>query len=254
MPATFAAANTVLADVRSRTSGLAIKSVLDVGAGAGAAALAAQQWFGPSRVTLIEREEPMARAARKLFPTAGIRLSDFTKLEAFPPHDLVVAAYTLGEAKEPDVAARLWSAANVALVVIEPGTPEGFSLVRRIRSDLLSAGAHMIAPCPGEGPCPLVAPDWCHFGARVERSSLHRRLKDAELNYEDEKFSYVALGRETAGLAASRIIRRPEHRPGLVVLETCTPAGVKTCRVPRGDRERFRAARQAVWGEEWQAG
>jgi ribosomal protein RSM22 (predicted rRNA methylase) len=254
MPATYAAANTVLAEVHARTSGMVIESVLDVGAGAGAATLAAQQWFAPCRITLLERKEPMADVARRLFPNAEIRLTDFTKLEALPPHDLVVAAYTLGEAKDRNMVASLWRAARVALVVIEPGTPEGFSLVRDIRSDLLSAGARMLAPCPGEGLCPLVLPDWCHFGARVERSSLHRRLKDAELNYEDEKYSYVALGRETTLVAPARIIRRPEQRPGLIILETCTPSGVTTCRVPKADRERFRAARKATWGDEWRPG
>jgi ribosomal protein RSM22 (predicted rRNA methylase) len=254
MPATFAAANAVMAEVHRRLSGLVIESVLDVGAGTGAATLAAQQWFGPSRITLIEREESMANAARKMLPDAEIRLSDFTKIEAFPPHDLVVAAYALGETKDPDVAERLWRAAQVALVVIEPGTPEGFSLVRHVRSGLLQAGARMLAPCPGEGSCPLVAPDWCHFGARVERSALHRRLKEAELNYEDEKFSYVALAREAALLAPARIIRRPEQRPGLIVLEVCTSGGVETCRITRRDREPFRTARRAGWGDEWRVG
>ena len=196
----------------------------------------------------------MARAARKLFPKSEIRLCDFTKIDSFPPHDLVVAAYALSEAKDPEVATRLWRAAQVALVVIEPGTPAGFSLVRQIRSDLIQGGARMLAPCPSEGSCPLVSPDWCHFGARVERSSLHRRLKDAELNYEDEKYSYVALGREAALLAPARIIRRPEHRPGLIILETCTPSGVTACRVSKGDHERFRGARKANWGDEWRPG
>jgi ribosomal protein RSM22 (predicted rRNA methylase) len=254
MPATYAAANAVMAEVHRRLSGVVIDSVLDVGAGTGAATLAVQQWFEPSRITLVEREEAIANAARKMLPHAEIRASDFTKIEAFPPHDLVIASYALGEAKDPDVAARLWRAAQVAFVVIEPGTPEGFSLIRRIRSDLLRCGARMLAPCPGEGPCPVVEPDWCHFGARVERSALHRRLKDAELNYEDEKFSYVVLGREAAPMAAARIIRRPEQRPGLIVLETCTPPGLETFRITKRDRERFRAARRAGWGDEWRSG
>jgi ribosomal protein RSM22 (predicted rRNA methylase) len=82
-------------------------------------------------------------------------------------------------------------AARVALVVIEPGTPRGAGAIRTIREELLAAGAHMLAPCPAAMPCPLAAPDWCHFAARVERSSLHRRIKEGALGYEDEKYSYV---------------------------------------------------------------
>ena len=87
----------------------------------------------------------------------------------------------------------------------------------------------------------------------MERSSLHRRVKDANLNYEDEKFSYVALSREPAALAPARIIRRPEHHPGLVVLEVCRADGTGALRVPRRDRPAFRAARGATWGDPWTA-
>jgi ribosomal protein RSM22 (predicted rRNA methylase) len=109
----------------------------------------------------------------------------------------------------------------------------------------------MAAPCPAATPCPLAAPDWCHFAARVERSSIHRRIKDAELGYEDEKFSYVAVAREPVELPASRIIRRPRQRPGLIVLEICAPAGVQSVHASRRDRETFRAARKATWGSAW---
>ena len=80
---------------------------------------------------------------------------------------------------------------------------------------------------------------------------MHRRIKDAELGYEDEKFSYVAVAREPVDLPASRIIRRPQQRPGLIELETCAPEGVRTVRAPHHERETFRAARKAAWGSVW---
>jgi ribosomal protein RSM22 (predicted rRNA methylase) len=143
----------------------------------------------------------------------------------------------------------LWQAARVALVVIEPGTPEGFRLIRRIRGEVLQAGARMVAPCPMEASCPIVEPDWCHFAARVERSSIHRRVKDAELGYEDEKYSYVALAREVVEPARGRIVRRPLTQAGLIVLDTCTASGLRTERVTKRDRDAFRAARKATWGD-----
>jgi ribosomal protein RSM22 (predicted rRNA methylase) len=167
-----------------------------------------------------------------------------------PRHDLVIAAYSLGEFGER-MAGRLWQAARVALVVIEPGTPKGFAQIRDIRAELLAAGARMVAPCPWEGNCPIADPDWCHFAARVERSSMHRRIKEAELGYEDEKFSYVALAREAGTLAGARVVRRPQHRPGLIVLETCTPGNLRTEKVTKRDREAFRRARKTGWGDEW---
>ena len=245
MPATYAAAFAVLRELRH----CPVASILDIGAGAGGAALAALSWFPQlDLITLVERDAALTDAASEFLPGAKILRQNFLRMEAFPAHDLVIAAYALGEAPPSNIVSRLWQAARVAFVLIEPGTPRGFALVRDARSQLLAAGAHMLAPCPGGGACPIVDPDWCHFAARVERSSLHRRLKEAELSYEDEKFSYVAVSREPAAPASARIIRRPRHQPGLIVLETCTPRGIETVRVGRRDRDSFRAARHAVWG------
>jgi ribosomal protein RSM22 (predicted rRNA methylase) len=251
MPATFAAAHAVLRELRERLGARPISSVLDIGAGAGSASLAARQCFPETRtITLVERDSALAAAARQWLPEAAVVLEDVTHIHTLPPHDLVMAAYSLGEIGEP-LAARLWQAARVALVAIEPGTPRGYALILKARQELLEAGAHMVAPCPAATPCPLAAPDWCHFAARVERSSMHRRIKDAELGYEDEKFSYVAVAREPVELPAARIIWRPQQRPGLIVLETCAPAGVESVHAPRSDRETFRAARKASWGAAW---
>lgn len=246
MPATYAAATVALRELQP----CPITSVLDIGAGAGAAALAAARWFPAlERITLLERDAALADAAQEFLPQAHILRENFLRTATFPPHDLVIAAYSLGEAPASNIISRLWQAARVALVVVEPGTSRGFALIREIRTRLLEAGAHMLAPCPGGGACPITDPDWCHFAARVERSSLHRRLKEADLNYEDEKFSYVAFTRSPAQPAECRIIRRPRHQPGLIVLETCTSRGLGTLRVAKRDRERFRAARRAAWGD-----
>jgi ribosomal protein RSM22 (predicted rRNA methylase) len=246
MPATYAAAYTVLRELSARIG--AIGSVLDAGAGTGAASLAARAHFPDARNTLLERDSAFAAAARHWLPDAALIAADIARIGVLPPHDLVIAAYGLGEFGAP-LALSLWQAARVALVLIEPGTPSGFSLIRQVRADLLAAGAHMVAPCPAETPCPLAGSDWCHFAARVERSSLHRRVKGGDLGYEDEKFSYVALARRPVDLPAARIIRHPIHHPGLIEIETCTPAGLRSERISKRDRERFRAARKAVWGD-----
>ena len=78
---------------------------------------------------------------------------------------------------------------------------------------------------------------------------MHRRVKGGELGYEDEKYSYVALTREPVERAAARIVRRPRHQAGLIVIDTCTAAGLTTERVTKRDKERFRKARQASWGD-----
>lgn len=253
LPATYAASYRVLEEVRGRLGERAIATVLDIGAGTGAASLAGQHWFPGAAITMIERDGAFADAARECVPQALVRMDDAARMEAFPAHDLVMASYSLGELPAA-VALRAWRAARVALVIIEPGTPAGFERIRGARDRLLSEGAHMIAPCPAESPCPMASPDWCHFAARVERSSMHRRIKQGDLSYEDEKFSYLAVAREPAPLANARVIRRPEHRPGLVILQACQGARIAEVRVPHRERERFRAARAVAWGDAWDSG
>ncbi len=256
MPATYAAAHAVLGEVRRMLGERAVATVLDIGAGAGAATLAARQWFPNAGLTLIERHGAVAEAAREWLPDATILKSDATRMENLPPHDLVMAAYSVaemggavGSTVGSTMGPRLWRAARVALAAIEPGTPRGFGVIRELRRELLAAGAHMLAPCPGAMECPMAGEDWCHFAARVERSSLHRRVKGGALGYEDEKYSYVALAREPAVLPDARVIRHPQHQPRLVVLEVCTAQGLRQRHVRKRDREQFRAARQAAWGD-----
>jgi ribosomal protein RSM22 (predicted rRNA methylase) len=245
MPATYAASCKVLDELR----GVPVASVLDIGAGGGSAALAAHEKFPQAReITMVERDPLLAEAAREWLPAAHILTGDLRRMTTFPPHDLVIAAWSLGELPAPTVA-RLWEAARVALGVIEPGTLRGAASVRKIREELLAAGAHMAAPCPAAMPCPMVEPDWCYFAARVELSSMQRRIRGGDLSYQDERFSYVALVRDPVALPRARILRRPRHHPGLIELEVCTAQGRRSERATRKrDRDAFRAARHAEWG------
>ncbi len=212
-------------------------------------------FFGAAAVELIESSVAMVAAGRELLPEGVWRRGSLGE-SAIPAADLVIANYALGELREGDrerVVERAWKAARV-LVVVEAGSSAGFAVVRGIRDRLLGEGARMIAPCPGEASCPVAEGDWCHFGARLERSALHRQAKQGTLSYEDEKYSYVVLAKGEGARAAGRVIRRPVHQPGLVELMVCDGAKVVREQVRKKDKEKFRAARHAAWGGEWPAG
>ncbi len=92
--------------------------------------------------------------------------------------------------------------------------------------------------------------DWCHFSARVARSSLHRQVKGGSLPYEDEKFGYVAATRFPAAAAEGRIVRRPQTRKGQVLLDLCTEGGaLRRDTVTKRHGTRYKAARDAEWGD-----
>ena len=144
-----------------------------------------------------------------------------------------------------------WEACAGALAVIEPGSNAGFRRILEARAQLIARGARIVAPCPHAAACPLPAGDWCHFGARVNRTSLQRRLKGGELGYEDEKYAYVVAVRDAGSPAEARVIRRPRPARGRVTLRLCRRDGLGEEVVARSRGAEYRQARRAAWGDAW---
>ncbi|GAA2594847.1 small ribosomal subunit Rsm22 family protein [Streptomyces axinellae] len=270
MPATFAAASAALRALAFRIPGWAPGSHLDVGGGTGAATWAAAGVWGAPRVTtVLDWAEPALDLGRELaarapagpLPDAEWRRGSLRGGGAeLAPADLVTVSYVLGELAEEDRRAAVDAAvgaARHAVVLVEPGTPEGYARVIEARRALIAAGLRVLAPCPHDGACPIVpGEDWCHFSVRVSRSSLHRRVKGGELPYEDEKFSYVAAVRDLGGApgvpAPARIVRKPQLRKGQVLLDLCEREGSLARRtVTKREGPRYREARKADWGDPW---
>ena len=190
----------------------------------------------------------MIASGRELLPGASWLEGDVSSARG--PADLVVASYVLGELNDvAGAAARLWEQTADTIAFVEPGTPAGYRRVLAARAAVIEAGGHTVAPCPHDLTCPLPANDWCHFAVRLPRSKLHRRAKNVELGYEDEKFSYAVLSRERASKAAARIIRQPQVRSGHVNLVTCEPDGIHDRTISRKQGGLYKQARSAAWGD-----
>jgi ribosomal protein RSM22 (predicted rRNA methylase) len=259
-PATYAAAAAAFRQVAARRLGWRPTTLLDVGSGLGATvAAAAAVWPGFTSATCVEVDPRVATVGPAVARAAGVAdvrwlTQDARRLPA-GSFDLVTAGYVLNEldpGAAGEVAAAAWAATAGILVLVEPGRPAEYRALLHRRSELLAAGAKMVAPCPHERPCPLAGDDWCHFGQRLARTVAHREAKGATLAYEDEKYSYLAVARtaprEPAG---SRVLRRPLRRKGVVLLRLCTPDGEAVDRVvPRSGGDGYRIARQAEWGAE----
>jgi ribosomal protein RSM22 (predicted rRNA methylase) len=275
MPATAAAVRAAIAEVRRALPGWAPASLADLGAGTGGAAWAvAAELPGLSTVTLYEQAAAAISLGRSICaasPAAALRQGTWLPWRlpaagdpaAVPVTDLVTAAYILGEltAAQQDQLTALAARAS-AVVIVEPGTPDGHRRVLAARQRLLAAGLTVVAPCPHQLACPVAVPgDWCHFAARVQRSARHRQAKGADLSYEDEKFSYVAAVRGGASPAgagplppAARVIRRPQLRKNLVLLDLCTARGTTGRQLIGKSSADYRRARKVTWGEGWDAG
>ena len=155
----------------------------------------------------------------------------------------------IGDAERESLAGLLWAKTRDTLLVVEPGTPAGYARIIALRAQLIADGAHVAAPCPHDGKCPLQAPDWCHFTQRLQRSRAHKQIKGVELPFEDEKFAYVALTRAQVAERPSRVLAQPAVTKVEIAAKLCTPEGLVLSKVPRRAKADYASARRWRWGD-----
>ncbi len=253
MPATFGAVSKALELTLKQWDGN-ISSVLDVGAGTGAASHAAELLTECDNITCLEREEGMISLGKELMSARNISaewIKEDISSDAISQHaDLVISSYCLNElspSSRKNALLKLWESTDKLLLIVEPGTPEGFSQLKAARELLISEGGYIVAPCPYDGACMLPENDWCHFTVRIARSKLHKQLKGGEVPYEDEKFSFLAVSREKCS-GSARILRHPKIESGKITLKLCTTEGICE-KIVTKKSQLFKAARKSDSGD-----
>ncbi|KAL8238878.1 hypothetical protein R6Q59_015445 [Mikania micrantha] len=240
MPAVFSACHRVLSEVKRRLPEFKPTKVLDFGAGTGSAFWAMREVWPHSqeRVNFIEPSQSMQRAGLSLMKDLKNlpHIQSYGSIQALNQnisksernHDLVIASYVLGEIPSfkdrITIVRQLWDLTQDVLVLMEPGTPHGSDIISQVRSHILwmekrksrklgklssqnsmdlmtqKCGAHIVAPCPHDGACPLDnSGKYCHFVQRLQRTTSQLAYKQSNgiplRGFEDEKFSYVVFKR-----------------------------------------------------------
>src|SRR4051812_18141702 len=176
LPATYAAIRASLAAIAERRPDFAPANLLDIGAGPASALWASRDcWDSLEAATLVETSAAIRKVGMRLADASPVRVAWIdanieTGLPALPQADLVTLSYVLDELPPVSIGRvvdQLWAMTGDTLVVVEPGTPAGWQRILAVRNRLIAAGAHLVAPCPHQAACPLVALDWCHFARRV---------------------------------------------------------------------------------------
>ncbi|MCA3564857.1 MAG: SAM-dependent methyltransferase [Methylocystis sp.] len=263
MPATYAAAQRALQALTEAAADFRPLSVLDVGCGPGTAGFAAAAAFpSVTDFTFSDRNGPFLALAEALAPAvlAGRNLHisplELEAAETLPGADLVIASYVLAErpaAVQAKLVLALWQAAQGALVLVEPGTPDGFRRLAEARAALVALGGHIAAPCTHENLCPksrTAADDWCRFFVRVQRSRDHRHLKGGDRPFEDEPFIYLAVMREPATARLShRIVGRPNRTKACIKLPVCGGDGASAWSIASREKKLFKLFHKMEWGD-----
>ena len=261
LPATYAAVAFCLAELTRRHPRFTPQSVLDAGSGPGTAAWAvAAAYTDILNVTFLDNNLRFLKLAGSLaaqsnhpaLQRARALNGDISNPRPDASADLVVAAYALAElplAKSHNAAIALWRVCKNTLLIIEPGTPQGFARIHRVRAALIAEGAYLMAPCTHMNSCPLIAPDWCHFSVRLPRSREHMHAKKATVPFEDEKFSYVIASRQPVSLHGARILAPPVESKAEIKFKLCAENGLTQRSIARRDKAEYKRARKLEWGD-----
>ncbi len=261
LPATYAAVAFCLAQLAGGRPQFSPQTLLDAGSGPGTAAWAATAAYPSiSTVTFLDNNLPFLKLASSLAAQGGhVALqaartlnSDLGNLPGEASADLIIAAYALAElplAKARETAIALWKACKNTLLVIEPGTPQGFARIHEVRVALLAEGANLIAPCTHVNSCPMQPPDWCHFSVRLARRREHMHAKKATVPFEDEKFSYLIASRQPGALEGARILSPPAESKAEIKFKLCTGNGLAQQSIARRDKAEYKRVRKLEWGD-----
>ncbi|KAF7726356.1 37S ribosomal protein S22 [Apophysomyces ossiformis] len=245
LPSTYAAITNVFQEVSKRMADFKPRSMLDFGTGPGTAIWAAQRIFDVDKFVGVDLSENMLRVAEQLEETVGKNKKiEFQRYLAMDPQasksDLVVSAFTLGDissaAIQKSTIQQLWDQTGDVLILIDRGTPIGFSNIARARQWVLESGddVHVVAPM---------------------------KTKHSKLNLEDSKYSYVVLRRgrrpensnsiQQQAYFWPRLVSPPLKNKGHVVMDVCSQSGeIQRMTIPKSQGKiPYRDARKVMWGD-----
>ncbi len=217
-------------DAFARLATLERLRIVDLGAGVGATSVGFLAWLagaraahGAERTVRVELhavelgaaaarayEDAVRIASRAIGVETAVTVEarDF-RGTALPEADLVLCQTALNEllAGELHAASTVelverWSRA-APLLVLEPALRTTTRALMALRDDLLARGAaRVVAPCPHQGPCPMLAKpaDWCHEARRIEQTPRVAAI-DRIVGRRDGRALFACLATEPARAA-----------------------------------------------------
>ena len=237
-----------------------LKTLLDIGAGTGTASWVASDYLGLENITCIENEinmlslgKQLMQANNKIYDIAKWKKQNVLTENIEEKADLVITAYMLNELNQKNlnsILEKLWNATNKLLLIVEPGTPESYNRLMKIRNYYIEKNAEIVAPCPHTKECKIQNDDWCCFSCRIARTKIHKLLKEGESPYEDEKFCYLALYKDKIQNKESRILRHPKIQSGLIRLKLCNKdSSINEVIITKRDKELYKTAKKSKVGD-----
>jgi len=247
MPATQAVCEKVFSIIKTEDN---ITSFLDLGCGTGSATYEALKIF--SNLLTIHLIDIDSSYSYNFCKPHQFFKQNFKDLCLIQSYDIIVISYALSECDNDlveKVLLKAWKKTNRYLIIIEPGTTYGYTSFLKARQYLIEQGAFLVAPCPHELTCPLAKPDWCHFKIRLNRTKIHRQIKQGTQSFEDESYTFGIFSKQYSQIKNKRIIKKPIRRKGHILFDLCTSDGLQREIISRKDKNRYIKAKKLIWGD-----
>lgn len=258
MPATYEVVKKVIQKTFEKNS-FDIQSILDIGAGTGSGSIAISELLSIQKIYCYEKIEAMQKVGKDIMKNGNTILKnaewknfDFVKDNIEIKPDLIICSYVINEIDKSYRSLcinKLYNATNNLIILIEPGTPEGFKNIIEAREILLTKGMHIVAPCTHEGKCEILENDWCNCMTRINREKIHKELKGGVAPYEDEKFSYIVFSKNNVELPSKRILRHPIINSGFIKFKVCTSNGILQEVVSKKQGDYYKRAKKLSIGD-----
>ncbi len=241
-----------------------VESVVDFGGGPGTFLFALSKFKTLNKYTNVEQSNAFIGVMNVLveeFLSSSVPhvhvdsiSGNYIELESqdIPANDLCVFSYTFCECDNSLAGLSALVENSNMVLIIEPGTPAGFSNIIQARDKLIEEGFSAIAPCTASnGFCPLrdSESEWCHFIERLDRSRVQKHLIKGELGYEDEKYSYLLMSKYPIHLDGKRIISRPDITKYSVSFDVCSEKNGHIVVKKRENKGKFKIMKKSIRGD-----
>ena len=247
MPSTYAVICTLIKDLIEQNKIEKVSSIIDIGSGTGSGYFACRELFEDIDVSLYERDKNMIDIFDKFETGINVKRFDFLRDDIENSADLVMSNYVFSELNEEGrkiALEKMIKASNKYVLIVDTGTPRTYENFMKLKKMVFDMGYSIIAPCFSQK-CGLKN-DYCQFFARVERSSLLKMAKSAELSYEDEKYFYLLISKDITSFDENqkRVIRRPQIKTNFVELKLCSNSGVVDEKFTKKDKVSYQKAKK----------
>lgn len=266
-PATYAQIYSSLTQIQELLPSWQPTKILDLGTGPGTGSWAAKAiWSSIAESISVDEHKEFLRVGKQIENNANLDMdmhwlqADLQKglPEQLETYDIIIIANVLNELN-PKAADKLIGQAfdlcQGILVIIEPGTPAGSSIIENASRKLSKAG-NLLAPYI-QNTFISKTDYYIHFSQRFIRPEFQRRIRqhmrDTSLmasDWEDTKYAYTIISKLNPEVIPwGRCIGQVHIQKGFLEVPILTKDGIQKVKVMKRNYDQYTFAKDLKWGQ-----